>query len=73
MNIQKDFRIPRAVKILEVIKVECSTGDGTKENPARDIIQYWDTKGNLLFAQDKWFEDKVKKFAYSPDTSADAD
>ncbi len=37
------------VCMIEVIKVELKVGTGTKENPIRTVIQYWDKKGNLLF------------------------
>ena len=40
------------VCMVEVIKVELKVGTGTKENPIRTVIQYWDKKGNLLFERD---------------------
>lgn len=46
------------VCMVEVIKVELKVGTGTKENPIRTVIQYWNKKGNLLFERDghKLFE-----------------
>ena len=40
------------VTIEEVIKLEFVSGDGTKENPIRTVIQYWDKDGVLLFTID---------------------
>jgi hypothetical protein len=35
-------------KVVQVIKVISTTGDGTNKNPVREIIQYWDFDGNLI-------------------------
>lgn len=42
----------RSAKLVELIKTTSITGNGTKENPVREITQYWDLKGNLLFTCD---------------------
>lgn len=43
--------IPRGTdkaKVIQVIETQAIKGSGTKENPVRTVIQYWDFKGNLL-------------------------
>lgn len=47
--------IPRGTdnaKVIKVIKTESLRGEGTEEDPARLVIQYWDFKGNLLCESD---------------------
>ncbi len=34
--------------LVEVIKTETTEGDGTKENPVRTMIRYWDKSGELI-------------------------
>lgn len=42
------------IKIVNLIKLTKTIGDGTKENPVRKIIQYWSLKGKLLFTIDNY-------------------
>ena len=42
----------KGAKVISVVQVEAKIGTGTKEDPVRNVIQYWDTKGNLLFILD---------------------
>lgn len=43
----------KQVEIMEVIKTELTTrGNGTKENAARVITQYWSIDGELIFEVD---------------------
>lgn len=42
----------RKVKILSVIEIMATIGDGTHDNPRRVVVQYWDFKGNLLAIND---------------------
>lgn len=43
----------KKAEVVEVIKTECVIGDGTKENPVRTIIQYWDKNGKLICSQEQ--------------------
>ncbi|MCM1052480.1 MAG: hypothetical protein NC483_00660 [Ruminococcus sp.] len=43
----------RNVKIVEVIKVELTRGSGlTEKDPVRQVNQYWDFNGNLIYDDD---------------------
>lgn len=42
----------KKAKIIPVIQVEAKIGTGTKEDPVRNAIQYWDLGGNLLAEHD---------------------
>ncbi len=44
----------KEAKVVSVVQVEAKIGTGTKEDPVRNVIQYWDTKGNLLFILDPY-------------------
>lgn len=44
----------KKAKVVFVVQVEAEIGAGTKEDPVRNVIQYWDTKGNLLFILDPY-------------------
>lgn len=41
------------VEIVEVIKTETVEGNGTKEDPVRTIVRYWDKNGKLLCEKEK--------------------
>lgn len=43
-----------SLEILKVIRTENVEGRGTKEDPVRTVVRYWDEKGELLF-------EKIKK------------
>lgn len=40
------------VQIQEVIKTTTVEGKGTKEDPVRTIVRYWDKKGKLIAEYD---------------------
>lgn len=42
----------RKVKVISVIEVKTIAGEGTPDNPTRNITQYWDMDGNLLAVAD---------------------
>ena len=44
----------KKVKVISVVQVEAKIGTGTKEDPVRNAIQYWDLEGNLLFILDPY-------------------
>lgn len=48
----KNPNVVRKVKILSVIEIMATIGDGTHDNPRRVVVQYWDFKGNLLAIND---------------------
>ena len=47
-------------KIVNVIKVELIRGTGEKDDPVRNVIQYWDLKGNLIIDNDYCLDDKIE-------------
>lgn len=40
------------VEIVQMIKVTAARGTGIKEDPVRQIKQYWDFDGNLIAEKD---------------------
>lgn len=62
---------PTSVKMMQVIKVTAKKGLGIEGDPVREIVQYWDTEGNLLAEIDtdptylcdlvKWESDRARK------------
>lgn len=44
------------VQTVEVIKVKVSSGEGTPEDPARLVVQYWDKNGKLIGKEDPYVE-----------------
>ena len=50
-EINNDCPIDRITEVSmeKLIKIKITIGFGTKENPVREITQYWDQNGNLLF------------------------
>lgn len=42
----------KEAKVVSVVQVEAKIGTGTKEDPVRKVIQYWDLEGNLLAERD---------------------
>ena len=37
-----------SAKLIEVIMTVSNRGNGTVENPHREVIQYWDLEGEML-------------------------
>ena len=52
MDKQRAMRGTDSAKAMTVIRTVSLIGEGTKENPARFLYQYWDLKGNLLAKHD---------------------
>ena len=42
----------KKARVVSVIQVEAKIGTGTKEDPVRKVIQYWDLDGNVLAERD---------------------
>ena len=49
---QRAMRGTDSAKAITVIRTVSLIGEGTKENPARFLYQYWDLKGKLLASHD---------------------
>ena len=47
--------------MMEVIHVVSFEGEGTKENPARLINEYYSKEGTLLATKDDWLEREIEK------------
>lgn len=45
------------IEIIELIKTITVIGTGTKENPVKEVTQYWDKNGSLIF-EDNQVESK---------------
>jgi hypothetical protein len=41
-----------SVRIIQVIETRSLRGDGTQEDPCREVAQYWSFDGELLAEQD---------------------
>ena len=50
-DVRKNNSVKKA-KVIPVIQVEAKIGTGTKEDPVRNAIQYWDLEGNLRAERD---------------------
>ena len=61
MRIPKKSNHVREVKMMEVIHVVSFEGEGTKENPARLIDEYYSKEGALLATKDDWLEREIEK------------
>lgn len=61
MRIPKKSNHVRGVKMMEVIHVVSFEGEGTKENPARLIDEYYSKEGALLATKDEWLEQEIEK------------
>lgn len=61
MRIPKKLNHVREVKMMEVIHVVSFEGEGTKENPARLIDEYYSKEGALLATKDEWLEREIEK------------
>ena len=46
-------------KVIKVIQTKSLIGLGTKEDPVRQIYQYWDFKGKLLAKHDTLNDNEV--------------
>ena len=61
MVLPKKLNHVREVKMMEVIHVVSFEGEGTKENPARLIDEYYSKEGALLATKDEWLEREIEK------------
>lgn len=53
---------PKSVRVISVIEVKANRGLGIKDDPVREITQYWDMDGNFLAERDsdsKFMTDQV--------------
>ena len=46
-------------KIVPLIEVVAVVGKGTEKDPVREITQYWDLDGELLFTSDDYKENGI--------------
>lgn len=61
MVLPKKSNHVREVKMMEVIHVVSFEGEGTEENPARLINEYYSKEGTLLATKDEWLEREIEK------------
>lgn len=61
MVLPKKSKHVREVKMMEVIHVVSFEGEGTEENPARLINEYYSKEGTLLATKDEWLEREIEK------------
>ena len=61
MVLPKKSNHVREVKMMEVIHVVSYEGEGTTENPARLIDEYYSKEGALLATKDEWLEREIEK------------
>ncbi|QGN29167.1 hypothetical protein [Enterococcus casseliflavus] len=61
MVLPKKSNHVREVKMMEVIHVVSFEGEGTEENPARLINEYYSKEGALLATKDEWLEREIEK------------
>lgn len=61
MILPKKLNHVREVKMMEVIHVVSFEGEGTEENPARLINEYYSKEGTLLATKDEWLEREIEK------------
>lgn len=61
MKVPKKSNNVREVKMMEVIHVISFEGEGTEENPARLINEYYSKEGTLLATKDEWLEQEIEK------------
>lgn len=61
MVLPKKSKHVREVKMMEVIHVVLFEGEGTTENPARLIDEYYSKEGTLLATKDEWLEREIEK------------
>lgn len=47
-----------SVKVRKVIEIKTDKGIGIKEDPIREVTQYWDLEGNLLVEKDCYCRDE---------------
>ena len=42
----------RSAKVIQVIETKAKRGLGTKKDPVREVVQYWDLEGRFLAEMD---------------------
>lgn len=45
-----------SVKVVSLIETVVVIGNGSKENPHRNLVQYWDMRGVLIAEKDPFLE-----------------
>lgn len=48
-------------EMIRIIKTTVTEGKGTEDDPCRRVSYYFDLRGELLFKEDEWLEDRRKK------------
>ena len=43
-----------SAKVIQVIEAVILRGDGTSDDPGRQVVQYWTFDGTLLFERDNY-------------------
>lgn len=52
MSFSSEMKKPVELEVLQVIKIVFTRGSGTKDDPYRDVSQYWNMKGEMIFELD---------------------
>ena len=47
-------------RLIRVIEVSKKRGDGTTNNPSRQVTEYWSTNGDLLAVKDEWLSHHMR-------------
>ena len=47
-----------SARVIQVIETKAIRGRGTKEDPVRGIVQYWNMDGKLLAENDLYIKEK---------------
>lgn len=61
MNTTSTMHPIQSVKEIKVIETVSVIGEGTQENPVRQLYQYWDSDGKLLAEHDTLNDTKEKE------------
>lgn len=50
-----------SARVIMVIETKTAIGDGTEENPVREVTQYWAPNGKRLAESDPFISEKQKQ------------
>ena len=48
---EKEGESVNSAKVIQVIQTKSTRGKGTDADPVREVTQYWDFEGNLIFEE----------------------
>lgn len=48
---EKEGESVNSAKVIQVIQTKSTRGKGTDTDPVREVTQYWDFEGNLIFEE----------------------